>query len=152
MWSSKRFVILAVRLIVVNAAGIVWIRHDLQQSNERAVHVLSTALEPQAAAADRIAMVFDRQVVPDDRIGQVEAEPLFTLQPAWPGKWVWSGRDRAEYQLDRPLPPGRIFHALSTSTFEARTGWALAAGTDIVIKTAPLALEDARSRPPTPRT
>jgi alpha-2-macroglobulin len=140
-WSKKPFLILAAVLVILNVAGLAWIRYGLLQANERAVHVLSTVLEPRAEAADRVALVFDRPLVTEDRVGAVEESPLFSLEPTWPGKWVWLDRDRLEFQGDRPLPAGRIFHAVSTAAFETRTGQTLATGTNIVIQTAPLAVE-----------
>ena len=140
-WLKNRFVVLAAVLVVINVAGLALIHYDLSRSRERNVHVSAAAVDLDPASADRLTLVFDRDVVPDDAVGSTEAARIVKIEPAVPGQWVWSARDRFEYRLEKPLPPGRIFHAVWTPEFRGRTGMTLARGSEVVFRTGALALE-----------
>ena len=62
-----------------------------------------------ADMADRLALVFDRQIVPPERLGQPIAEPPFQLDPPRKGRWTFAAADRIEYQLEEQLEAGRQY-------------------------------------------
>ncbi len=62
-----------------------------------------------ADMADRLALVFDRQIVPPERVGQPIAESPFQLDPPRKGRWTFAAADRIEYQLEEQLEAGRQY-------------------------------------------
>jgi hypothetical protein len=141
---GKRFGILMGVLVVVNAAGVVWIHHDLTKTPKPAVRLIGLSAQPSPAQARYVTLAFDRDLVAADRVGKVETDELFRLQPAWPGKWYWAARDRFEYRTDQPFPPGREFRIVRTDLLEARTGLAMQGPADVKLLTGPLALDSAQ--------
>nr|MBP7054069.1 hypothetical protein [Phycisphaerae bacterium] len=65
------------------------IHHGLTHSPKATVCVLAAALLPDVDSPDRFRLTFDRDLVAQDAVGRTEKAEVFTLAPAWPGKWVW---------------------------------------------------------------
>ena len=137
----RKFIVLAGLLIVINILGLLWIHHDLTKVPRATVRVISASLKPDKVSADRLALVFDRNLIPPEAVGKTEAAGIFTLNPAWPGKWLWSRPDTLEYALDKPLPPGRVFWTRATDEFQARTGKVIEEDNNFRFQTVSLALK-----------
>ena len=110
---------------VINTVGLVWIHHDLTHSPKATVRILAASLLPDVDSPDRLGLTFDRDMVAEDAVGRMEKPDAFRLTPSWPGKWVWSARDRLEYLLDKPLPAGCVVKLAATEQFKGMTGRSL---------------------------
>ena len=139
--SRGKFEILAGILIGINTAGLVWLHYDLTSVPQPVVRVLFALPASDVADADRLTLVFDRPVAGGDSVGKAVPSGLFALEPAWPGKWVWGGPETAEYRLDKPLPPGRVFRVTCSDEWTARMGKPLEGPKHFQFRTAPLVLE-----------
>ena len=141
---AKRFSTFAGVLIAINVLGLAWIHHDLTSSPAATVRVLSALPAVDADSADRLTLVFDRQIVPQEDVGRIEAAAVLALDPAWPGSWKWAARDRIDYVLDRRLPPGREFRVTPGPELAARTGHRLAGDNVFSLRTRSLELKESR--------
>ena len=141
---SGKFWILSCALCVINAIGLVWIHHDLTKSARPVVRIISALPQPSADEAERLTFVFDRSMVEAEAVGREEIEPIFEIEPAWPGKWVWTGTFRCEFQLDEPLPPGRVFRVRASDNLTVRTDKRLEGQLEFSFATEPLKLKICR--------
>ncbi len=137
---SKRFLVLSAALLLLNAAGLLWIRHELTRMPKPRLRVLSALPGEDASAADRLAFVFDQPLARSDELGRPVAQPPLVLDPAAAGKWVWSAADRLEFVLDEPLPAGRVYLARFADGVEARIGRNIVGEREFRFQTAPLML------------
>lgn len=137
-----RFTILAGLLVTINIISVVWIHHDLTKMPKATVRITSAHLSPDRHNADRLTVLFDRDLVPQKSVGRIEEARLFTVEPDWPGNWQWSALNRLEYMLDKPLPPGRVFQVRATDEFQASTGKIIEGGADFRFETVSLELKD----------
>jgi len=137
---SRKAVVLTGFFATLNLAGLVWIHHDLTRSPQATVRVLAASLLPNADSPDRVRLTFDRDLIADGSVGRVEKTQVFSLAPAWPGKWVWSARDRIEYLLDKPLPAGRKVTLAATDQLKAVTGRTVEGQGEFVLAARPLRL------------
>jgi len=115
-------VITAAVLVTINVGGLVWIHHDLTAIRPGIVMAKEVVLTPDASRADRLRVVFDRDIASSELQGQAAEEGLFVLEPHWEGSWRWAGADTLEYLFDTPLPAGRRFKLTATDRFGALTG------------------------------
>ena len=136
----KKFAFLACVLVAINVVGLVWIHHGLTKVSGPIVRVISSLLSPSVADADRFTLTFDRHMVLEGAVGRAEEAAVFKLQPTWPGKWIWAARDKIEYMLDKPLPPGRVFNISSTPELKRQTGKELDGKTKFRFETGSLQL------------
>ena len=83
---SVKFVV----ILWVNVLGLGAIYLGLKHSPVPVMYMKTVRMMPDMAEADRLQVVFDREVVPEKAIGQVELRQLCSLEPAWPGTWTWS--------------------------------------------------------------
>jgi len=137
---NSKLIILGGVLVTTNIIGLAWIHHNLTKTPRPTVRVLSALALPDADSADRFKLVFDRHMISEDRVGEVEKAAIFKLMPAWPGKWIWSARNEVEYILDKPLPPGRVFRINATEELRKRTGRVLDGDSEFSFETTSLAL------------
>ena len=132
---------LAAVLVLINVVGLAWIHHDLTNVPAPIVRVLSALPASDADNADSLTLLFDREMVPQEDVGRIETAAVFTLAPAWPGSWTWSGRNRIDYVLGRRLPPGREFRVTPGPELAARTGLRLEGDKVFHFRTRALKLE-----------
>ncbi|MCY2927854.1 MAG: hypothetical protein NT031_20935, partial [Planctomycetota bacterium] len=142
-WWRGRFAGLAAAVILLNLGGLIWIQYSLTRVAAPTVRVLAVSPTADADQSDRVTMRFDRDLVTADLMGKVEPAGLFELAPAWPGQWAWGGTDTLEYRLEKPLPPGRMFHLRAAGGLAARTGKQLQGEKEFLIRTRALALTKA---------
>lgn len=136
----KKFAFLACVLVAINVVGLVWIHHNLTKVPGQAVRVISAMLSPSIPDADCFTLTFDRHMVLPKAVGRAEEAAVFKIEPAWPGKWIWAARDKIEYMLYKPLPPGRVFSISSTAELKRRTGKVLDGKTEFRFETGSLEL------------
>lgn len=136
----RRSVVVIGFFAALNAAGLVWIHHDLTRSPKATVRVLAASLVPDDDRPDRVRLMFDRDMVAGDSVGQVEKAEVFSLAPAWPGKWVWAAQDKLEYLLDKPLPAGRKMKLVATDRLKAATGRSVEGQDEFELAVRPLRL------------
>ncbi len=136
----KKFAFLVCVLVAINVVGLVWIHHDLTKVPGPIVRVISALLSPSMPDADRFTLTFDRQMVLQEAVGRAEEAGVFRIQPTWPGRWIWAARDKIEYMLDKPLPPGRVFSISSTAELKRQTGKVLDGKTEFRFETGSLEL------------
>jgi alpha-2-macroglobulin len=137
---SPRFAILAVLLIIINIIGLLWIHHDLTRRPEATVLLSQGFLSPDSTMPDRIRLVFDRNLIDKESVGQVESGNLFAMTPSYPGRWKWSAPKTLDYLFDEPVPLGRRLKLEITEQFKARTGMKLEGTESIDFQTDPLEL------------
>ncbi|NQV31067.1 MAG: hypothetical protein HQ515_00145 [Phycisphaeraceae bacterium] len=125
-------------LLLVNVAGLGAIYLGVTSRPASVMYVDTVRMMPDRAEADRLQVVFDRDIVREKAVGQIELRSLCSLEPAWPGTWTWSASDTLEYLLDKPLPRGRVFMLSATTELEQDTGRVLKGKDRFEIKTAPL--------------
>lgn len=144
----RRFYALAAVLITLNAAGLLWIRHELTSHSETESHTLRLSSVLPAENVDqteRLSLVFNRPVgEPADLNDQLRATPLFDISPRVSGAWQWSTPSRLDFILDDPLLPGRKFRIEPTSDIEMQLGQVVQIDHEIEFQTRPLKLEACR--------
>ncbi|MDC0156759.1 MG2 domain-containing protein [Verrucomicrobia bacterium] len=131
---------------VLNAVGLLWIRNELvntDRSSEqgRQIHGLQvTAFEPnqRVERADRLLVVFNRDLVPDGMIGQPVGWTPFTIEPKAEGIWQWNRKNAMEYRLVRPLPEANRFSVKATERFTEKLGEPLEGNGDFFLQSSPL--------------
>jgi len=88
-----------------------------------------------ADLTDRLALVFDRQIIPAERVGQPIAEAPFQLDPPRKGRWTFAATDRIEYQLDEQLEAGRQYALKPTAACDQAIGARLIGNRSAIFKT-----------------
>lgn len=111
-----RFSVLAVCLLLLNAAGLAWIRYELAYVPDPAtvpLRVVETLPVDEADQAERLSIVFDRDAGELGSLNEKldEAVP-FEFSPKVAGHWEWSTPRRLDFVLAEPLPPGRRFEVV----------------------------------------
>ena len=129
-------------IVTINIIGLIWIHHDLTRMPKATVRMTSVHLSPDKYKADRLTLLFDRDLVSQESVGGIEQAGLFTLEPGWPGNWQWSALNKLEYMLEKPLPPGRVFRVYATDEFQVRTGKIIEGDTDFHFETVSLELKE----------
>ena len=135
----RRFWILATSLVLLNAVGLLWIRAELK-AGQRRVQIVAASPARDVDATDRFALTFDEPLVDARNLGEPLTRAAFTVMPALAGRWTWAAPERLEFQLDAPLPPGRVFTVRATSDAEAQLGRRLGGQTEFQFKTRALEL------------
>lgn len=135
----SRFGLLAVCLIILNIAAILWIRHEMLGRGRPAVRVLSALPSQEVDAADRLSLLFDEPIGIGAKAGVEPA--IFSIEPQPKGHWDWPQPNRLDFVLDEPLPPGRTFVIRPIQNFETWTGWVLIGQREYRFATRPLELE-----------
>ena len=131
---------------VLNAVGLLWIRNELvntDRSSEQGRQIQGlqvTAFEPnqRVERADRLLVVFNRDLVPDGMIGQPLGWTPFTIEPKAEGIWQWNRKNAMEYRLVRPLPEANRFSVKATERFTEKLGEPLEGNGDFFLQSSPL--------------
>lgn len=143
-----RFAVLTVCLLILNAAGLLWIRHDLLQQRDPEsgpLRVVQTLPDSNVDQAERLAIVFDKDVGEPARLNDIVAHAMpFQFTPDVPGTWEWTTPRRVEFVLDDPLPAGRTFKVKPASGLESQLGRVVQVDAEIEFQTRPLKLTNCR--------
>ena len=131
---------------VLNAVGLLWIRNELvntDRSSEQGRQIQGlqvTAFEPnqRVERADRLLVVFNRELVPDGMIGQPLGWTPFVIEPKAEGIWQWNRKNAMEYRLVRPLPEANRFSVKATERFTEKLGEPLEGNGDFFLQSSPL--------------
>ena len=137
-FSRRQFATIA----IINIIGLIAIYHGPRANSLETVRINTARAMPDAAHADRITMLFNSQVVAERRVGGVEQAQLFQISPPWPGKWIWSAVDTLEFNLEKPLPPGRVFVVKATDELTKQSGKTLQGQDSFRVETVPLKFTD----------
>lgn len=144
----RRFTVLTVCLLTLNSAALLWIRHEAlnrHHPDTGPVRIVETLPATNVDEAERISLVFDRDVGEPARLNQVAASAVpFKMTPDVPGKWEWTSARRVEFLLDDPLPAGRTFQVKPATGLESQLGRVVQVDAEIVFKTRPLRLNACR--------
>jgi hypothetical protein len=141
---SRQFIVLAVILVVLNIGGLLWIHHDLTARGGATVYAKDVSLRPDNVSPDYLRIVFDRNIAPRERIGEISECSAFVFEPHREGVWKWIGENTLAYYFDEPLPPGRMFELKATEQFRSEMGMSLAGQKAFALKTISLALFEAK--------
>ncbi len=136
-----RFPLLAAVLLLLNTAGLLWIRHDLLGRGRPAMRILSVLPAGNVDAADRFSLIFDEPLAPRDSVGVPAPSSPFQIHPQPKGHWTWSQPDRLDFVLDEPLPPGRVFWLRPVADLNVQTGRVLLGPREYRFQTRPLSLD-----------
>lgn len=123
---------------VINVVGLAWIHHDLTQAPQATVRVMAASLLPNADSPDRLQVTFDRDLIASDSVGRPEKNEIFSLAPTQSGRWTWSGPNKLEYLLDKPLPAGCMLKLVATDRFKPSTGRTLEGQAEFNLAARPL--------------
>ena len=139
--ARARFYAPAAALLVVNVAGLVWIRQSLLAGQIHKIRVLAALPNRDVDTTDRFVLLFDEPVAAQNHIAQPLACPPFTIEPQPPGQWMWTKPARLEYLLEQPLPAGNTFRIRPAANFELQTGRKLIGDSEFEFRTRALHLE-----------
>ena len=141
-----RFSILALFLVGLNLAGLLWIRHELVSTRDPAtspLRIVDTLPQANADDAERLSLVFDRDAGEPARLNsQLDAATPFEIQPKVPGHWEWTTARQLDYVLAEPLPAGRRFGIVPASGIETQLGRVVHVNAELAFQTAPLELTE----------
>ena len=100
----RRFWLLTALLIVLNTAGLLWIRYELGTEHEpqtQPLRVVSVLPSEDVDRAERLSLVFNRPVGDPKKLNQQLAELRpFEVSPRLPGQWTWVTPKRLDFVLD----------------------------------------------------
>ena len=141
-----RFSILALFLVGLNLAGLLWIRHELVSTRDPAtspLRIVDTLPQANADDAERLSLVFDSDAGEPARLNsQLDAATPFEIQPKVPGHWEWTTARQLDYVLAEPLPAGRRFGIVPASGIETQLGRVVHVNAELAFQTAPLELTE----------
>ncbi|MBN1343280.1 MAG: alpha-2-macroglobulin family protein [Phycisphaerae bacterium] len=127
-------------LILMNVAGLLWIRHELTSAPMPRMRVLAALPARDVDRTDRFTLVFDEPLPMKAAMGSPLTWSPFVINPRPAGQWIWSQPDRLEYVLDKPLSPGRVFTISAAPDLETRMSRTIAGESEFRFQTRPLEL------------
>jgi alpha-2-macroglobulin len=132
---------LAAGLVLLNLAGLAWIRHEVAGRGRPTVRILSALPTEHVDQTDRFSLLFDEPLSAGSIPGaSVETCP-FVIQPQPKGHWAWSRPDRLDFVLEEPLPPGRVFTIRPAANMQTQTGRVLIGQNEYQFQTRALQLD-----------
>lgn len=143
-----RFTVLAVCLLLLNAAGLAWIRLELTEPDDAEtapLRVVETLPADNADQAERLSIVFNRDAGATEELNEKlnDAAP-FEFSPQLAGHWEWSTPRRLDFVLAEPLPPGRRFEVVQAAGVEEQPGGVVQVDAEIEFRTEPLKWRECR--------
>lgn len=141
----RRFLFLAIALIVLNTVGLLYIANRSAPVAGRdavsSLRVVAFAPDGVADDADRLTVLFDEPVVTPGEVGSRPKETPFDVEPEVQGHWEWTGVKELSYLLDAPLPPGRDYRVAPAANHVSALGRNLVGETEFAFSTRRLAIE-----------
>ncbi|XAM00165.1 MG2 domain-containing protein [Phycisphaeraceae bacterium D3-23] len=142
----RRFLFLALALVALNTAGLLYIAHRSAPIAGRDVvaNLRVVAFAPDGAAddADRLTVLFDEPVVTPEDIGSRPSTKPFEIEPSAQGHWEWTSVKELSYLLDEPLAPGREYRVVPATNHVSALGRNLVGETEFAFATRRLVVED----------
>lgn len=140
-----RFWGLALSLVVLNLVAWWCVRREILVRLDPAsspLKVVAALPQQNVDEAERLSIVFDGPVVDSSKVGKIEDAPPFKVTPKVAGEWTWSAANRLDFELDNPLPAGRIFSVKPVADIEVKLGRAVQISSNIEFETEKLSLEN----------
>jgi uncharacterized protein YfaS (alpha-2-macroglobulin family) len=134
---------------VLNAVGLLWIRNEVVNAdregaaggNEKSLRVVALEPKDRAEKADRLLVVFNQDLVGEDKIGQPLGWTPFLIEPSAEGTWIWNRKNAMEFKLDEPLRKGNLFLVKATDRFPVKLGQPLSGEMEFSLRSSPLRVE-----------
>ncbi len=140
----KRFCVLAGALLVLNGAGVVWIRARIVSTPNLRLRVLRALPERGVDETDRFSLIFDESIAEKNELARPLPESPFVVRPEPDGHWEWAKPDRLDFVLNKRLPAGRVYRVLPAPSFELQTGRSLVGKSVFTFRTRPLRVVSCR--------
>jgi len=140
----RRFCVFAGALLVLNGAGVVWIRARIVSTPNPKLRVLRALPERGVDDADRFSLIFDENIAGKDELASPLPESPFVVRPEPDGHWEWAKPDRLDFVLNKRLPAGRVYRVLPAPNFELQTGRSLVGKSAFTFRTRPLRVVSCR--------
>ncbi len=144
----RRFWMLSALLLVLNVAGLLWIRQELRTQHDPEtgpLRVVSSLPREHVDQAERLSLVFNRPVGEPDKLNQrLEESRPFEVSPQVRGEWTWVTPKRLDFVLDDPLPPGKTFRVEPASGVDTQLGQVVQINNKIEFQTRVLELTECR--------
>ena len=141
-------------LIVLNLVAIFWIRDEIldlvgqDQAEKEEAHLRVVAMSPEkgedADDADRLTIVFNREVVTEKEIDKPLGWEPFSIepQPKPAGQWTWVQPAVLQYKLVNRLAPSNRFAVTAGKDFVRWLGMPLRGNKEFGFSTSHLKVED----------
>ena len=133
---------------VLNSVGLLWIKNEVVKAgressgeDEKSLRVTAFAPNERAEKADRLLVVFNQDLVGDDKIGQAVGWTPFRIEPSAEGNWIWNRKNVMEFKLEEPLPKGTLFSLKATDRFALKVGQPLSGKNEFSLISSPLRVE-----------
>ena len=96
---------------VLNAVGLLWIRNEVvnagrvgaEGGNEKSLRVVAFEPKERAEKADRLLVVFNEDLVGEDKIGQAVGWTPFQIEPSAEGSGLGNRKNAREFNSNEHL-------------------------------------------------
>ncbi|MBC8349262.1 MAG: hypothetical protein H8E24_11695 [Verrucomicrobia bacterium] len=148
--SKKTMWILAGAAFALNLVGLLWIRNEIvgpaarieaEEESVLRVAVFQPGEDEPAEDADKLLIVFNRELVPAAEVGKPMGWQPFLVEPLSEGQWLWSRTNAMEFRLKNPLPVGNRFSAKASAHFASQLGEPLEGKKEFFFNSSPLRVE-----------
>ncbi len=148
--SKKSMWILVGAAFALNVVGLLWIRNEVvgpvagieaEEESVLRVAVFQPGEDELAEDADKLLIVFNRELVPAAEVGKPMGWQPFSMEPPTEGQWLWSRTNAMEFRLKNPLPVGNRFTAKASAHFAGQLGEPLEGKKEFVFNSSSLRVE-----------
>lgn len=150
MMSKKTMWILVGAAFALNVVGLLWIQNEIvgpaagieaEEESVLRVAVFQPGEDELAEDADKLLIVFNRELVPAAEVGKPMGWQPFSMEPLTEGQWLWSRTNAMEFRLKNPLPVGNRFIAKATTHFARQLGVPLHGKKEFAFQSSSLCVE-----------
>jgi uncharacterized protein YfaS (alpha-2-macroglobulin family) len=150
MMSKKTMWILVGAAFALNLVGLLWIRNEIvlpaagieaEEESVLRVAVFQPGEDELAEDADKLLIVFNRELVPSTEVGKPIGWQPFSMEPPTEGQWLWSRTNAMEFRLKNPLPVGNRFTAKASAHFASQLGEPLEGKKEFAFQSSSLRVE-----------
>jgi len=148
--SKKTMWILVGAAFALNLVGLLWIRNEIvlpaagieaEEESVLRVAVFQPGEDELAEDADKLLIVFNRELVPATEVGKPIGWQPFSMEPPTEGQWLWSRTNAMEFRLKNPLPVGNRFTAKASAHFASQLGEPLEGKKEFAFQSSSLRVE-----------
>ena len=134
----------------LNLVGLLWIRNEIvgpaagieaEEESVLRVAVFQPGEDELAEDADKLLIVFNRELVPAAEVGKPMGWQPFLVEPLSEGQWLWSRTNAMEFRLKNPLPVGNRFTAKASAHFASQLGEPLEGKKEFAFQSSSLRVE-----------